>query len=89
MSNLDFIRGVLEGIGDTTIDLSDCATEGDFIIFLDKDHHVHRYMSCAAEEDVDLDDPGMYMDPEDDESMIMYALQTELIYMYNKINNYV
>lgn len=87
MSNLEFIRGVLEGIVDTTIDLSEYMTEGDFTVYLDKEGYVHRYWSCAADEDVNLDDPGMYMNPEDDEEMIMYALQTELIKLYNKKHN--
>lgn len=79
MTKLDFIRGVLKGIGQ--IDLSEYVSEGEFCIYLEKGH-VHRYWSSAAEEDVDLDDPGMYMDAEDDEDMIIGFLQKELISMY-------
>lgn len=82
MTKLDFIRGVLEGAGGSVqIDLSEYVSEGEFCIYMN-DGHVHRYCSSAAEEDVDLDDPGMYMDAEDDENMIIVFLQKELIRMY-------
>ena len=81
MTNLDFIRGVLEGIVDSYIDLSKYITEGDFTIYLEEGH-VHRCWSCALDYDVDLDDPGMYMDAEDDENMIMEFLMNELVNFY-------
>jgi hypothetical protein len=80
MTKLEFIRGVLKGaVGQ--IDLSEYISEGEFCVYM-QDDHVHRYLSSAAEEDVDLDDPGMYMDAEDDENMIIGFLQKELISMY-------
>jgi len=84
MSKLDFIRGVLEGAGEAVqIDLSEYVSEGEFCIYLEQGH-VHRYWSSAADEDVDLDDPGMYMDADDDEDMIIGFLQKELTKLYIK-----
>lgn len=82
MNNLDFIRGVLEGNEGSTISLSDNMSDGEFCVYLDNGH-VCRYWSCAVEEDVDLEDPGMYMDAEDDIDMIMSFLMSELINLYN------
>lgn len=83
MENIEFIRGLLEAIGDTTIDLSPHAVQGDYTIFLNKDGHVCRYWSCAANEQVDLDEG----DDDDDIPFIMYALQTELIETINHYKN--
>ena len=87
MTNIEFIRGVLEGIGDTTIDLSAYSTDGDYTVYLDENGHVNRYWSCSADEQVDLDEPGTYTDVEDDLDFIMYALQTEIIKVTNHFKN--
>ena len=79
MNNLEFIRGLLEGIGDTTLNLSTYAVEGDYTVYLDEQGHLCRYWSCSANEIVDLDED----DEDDDLSFIMYALQTELIKSFN------
>ena len=81
MTKLDFIRGVLEGNKGSTIDLSEYISEGEFCIYIEEGH-VHRYWSCALDEDVDLDDPGMYMDADDDIEMIMEFLMNELVNFY-------